>query len=349
MPKILLLVTVVILGGAVSGLARATEPESNPKDVLVYHDGDRVQGRLIEKNDKIIVFQSDRFGQLHVPAAEAVVIPADKTVEPGAGVAAVPAAHSTRAAETAAAHAEAERLSLLERFSPAVLTAKLREFFGPWHGKFAFSTEMVSDTTERTNIGVEMQLQRKWKNDEVQLKGRYDYSETNSVPTTDLLKADGLWRHDFPADRFMLYRPSVEWNRASFNNGVPNDYVQLQQELGGGFLLLSKPHEKVRVGASENVFDIWNTTPGGTHTGRRVESVFIENELVLPWRMALTQRAVYYYSFATGVDGWENRIELSKKFTETFSTSIRQEMRRYNPDGKTQDYTRLKLLFGLDF
>ena len=48
-------------------------------------------------------------------------------------------------------------------------------------------------------------------------------------------------------------------------------------------------------------------------------------------------------------DGWENRVELNKKLTETLSTSVRHEIRRDNPDGSAQDYTRLKLLFGLDF
>jgi len=105
----------------------------------------------------------------------------------------------------------------------------------------------------------------------------------------------------------------------------------------------------VRVGLSENLFDVWNTTPGGMHTSRTTESVFAETELKLPWRMSLTGRGVYYYSIATGTNGWEDQVELSKKFTETLSTSIRQETLRYNPDGTTQDYSRLKLLFGLDF
>jgi hypothetical protein len=252
-------------------------------------------------------------------------------------------------AAAAVAHADAERQSLIERFSPALLTAKLREFFGPWHGKFAFSTEVVTDTRQRSNQSVEMQLKRKWKSDEVQLKGRYDFSETDQLTTTDVIKADGLWRHDFSGDRFALYRPSTEWNRASYRSGTPNDYVLLQQEIGAGLSVLAQAHRKVRIGASENLFDVWNTAPTSGHTARTVESVFMETEMVLPWRLSLTQRGVYYYSFASGTDGWENRIELSKKFTETLSTSIRHEIRRYNPDGRTQDYTRLKLLFGLDF
>jgi hypothetical protein len=348
---------VVLLGCYLAG--QAAEPEVTSRDTLVYKDGDRVRGRLVGQKDKVIIFQSDRFGELKVPASEVVVITAEKpagpTPLPAVTVApttlpparlAVPAA---KPGEKAAEQAEAERDSIWEHFAPVVLKAHLRDFFGPWHGKFAFSAEMVSNTADQDNAGMEMQLQRKWKSDEVQLKGRYDFSETNHLTTTDLMKADGLWRHDFPEDVFALYHPNLEWNRASFNKGVPNDYVQMQQEIGAGVSLWPIQRRKVRIGVSENLFDVWNTTPGGIHTSRTVESAFLESELKMPWRMSLAQRGVYYYSVSSGKDGWENRIELSKKFTETLSTSLRQETRRYNPDGMTQDYSRLKLLFGVDF
>jgi hypothetical protein len=354
MKQKLSILTALILGWTMAGAAPATEPESNPRDVLVYKDGDRVQGRLVEKKGEIIVFQSDRFGELRVPADKAVVIPAEKPAEavatlsePGVRPPATAATEKTKAGEPA--RAGAEWLPLWEWLSPAVLTARLREFFGPWHGKFAFSLEQISNTAEQNNVGVEMTLQRKWKSDEVQLKGRYDLSETNSLTTTDLIKADGVWRHDFTMNVFALYHSNLEWNRASFKQGAPNDYVQVQQEIGTGVSIRPTDRRKVRLGLSENLFDIWDTTPNGTHTSRAVESAFLETELKLPWRMNLSQRGVYYYAFTSGGDGWENRIELSKRFTETLSTSIRQEMRRYNPDGRTQDYTRLKLLFAVDF
>ena len=328
----------------------AAEPEANTRDTLVYKDGDRLQGRLIDKTDKIIVFESDRFGVLRVLVENAVVIKAEPREKPAlATTPGAPPAAVVPDKEKAAQSAEAERLSVLDRFRLSVLTAKLGDFFGPWHGRFAFSLEQVSNTADQVNTGVEMTLLRKWKSDEVMLKGRYDFSQTNKLTTTDLIKADGLWRHDFLPKYFALYRPTVEWNRASFNKGVPNDYVQLQQEIGAGVNLLSDARRKVRVGLSENLFDVWNTTPGGIHTARTVESMFLEAELKLPWRMSLSERAVYYYSLSSAKDGWENHIELSKKFTETLSTSIRHEIRRYNLDGTTQDYSRLKLLFGLDF
>ncbi len=329
----------------------AAESEYNSRDVLVYKDGDRVQGRLIEKTDRIIVFDSDRFGVQRVLVENAVVIRAETPAAGGKTPAPVAAGAQPSAQERQAAEerAEAERTTLRDRFSAAALTAGLRDFFGPWHGRLAFSVEQMSSTVEQVNTGVEATLQRKWQADEVQLKGRYDFSEANNLTSTDLMKADGLWRHDFPGNVFALYHPNLEWNRASYNNGVPNDYVQWQQEIGTGLSILPTARRKIRVGVSENLFDVWNTTPGGAHTSRTVESAFLETELKLPWRMSLAERGVYYYSFASTKDGWENRIELSKKFTETLSTAIRQETRQYNPDGTTQDYSRLKLLFGVDF
>lgn len=326
-------------------------------DVLVYKDGDRVQGHLVEQTAETIVFQSERFGILRVPVGSAVVIKSAKPAETAttASVHSAPPATPAGHQQAAADRKEAEKVSVWDWFSPAVLTAKVANYFGPWHGKVAFSTEVVSDTSDRNNLALDTQLQRKWKSDEVQLKARYDYSKTNELTTTDLIKADGLWRHDFPQGRFALYRPTLEWNRASFDKVtlLPNDYVLLQQEIGVGLSLVSKPSRKVRVGVSENLFDLWNTVPTGNpdaaHNSRTVESAFVETELKLPWRMSLTQRTVYYYSVASGTDGWENSIELSKKFTETLSTSIRHEIRRDNPDGRAPDYTRLKLLFGLDF
>jgi hypothetical protein len=159
-----------------------------------------------------------------------------------------------------------------------------------------------------------------------------------------MLKGDALWRHDLTRNSFVQYRPTLEWNRANFRTGVPADYVLFQQEIGYGINLLTQPARKLRVGVSENLFDIWNTSPPDSHNSRTSESAFVEAEVRLPWALLLTERGVYY-SF----NGWENRIELTKKFTATLSTAIRHEARQGSPDGTAQDYTRLKLLLGLDF
>jgi hypothetical protein len=349
-------------GAGVLAAGEAMEGELPARDVLVFKDGDRLNGQLIREEGNVLVFKSDRFGEQRVPADAAVVIKGQQppvplaegskaapvapvTVPTPAAAPAVPAAVAEKAAE----RAEAEKVSMWERFSPAVLTAKVREYFGPWKGRIAFSTEVISDTADRSTLSLETRLSRKWTKDEVQLTGRYDYAQTNDLTTTDMIKADGLVRHNFTKNSFIQYRPTLEWNRATFRSGLPADYVLLQQEIGAGINLLTSPARKLRVGVSENLFDVWTTPDPASHTSRTAESAFVETELRLPWGLLLTDRGVYYYSFSTKGDGWENRIELTKKFTETLSTAIRHELRRGSPDGRAQDYDRLKLLLGLDF
>jgi hypothetical protein len=334
----------------------AAENTAQSRDTLVYKDGDRVQGKLIETSGTVIVFKSDRFGELRVSSSQAVVIkaPQGETAEAPKAAQVPPSLPATQAERDKAAAAaerrkEEERVTIWDQFSLSVLTAKVRDYFGPWRGRLSFSSEVVSDVAERNNSSYEAQLKRKWKSDEVQFNLRFDYSETNDIATTDILKASGQWRREFTKSLFAHYRPSSEWNRASRLRGVPNDYVLLQQEIGVGYHVLTKPTRKLRVGVSENLFDTWNTAEATRdHSTRGVISSFEEVELTLPWRMTVAQRGIWYPS-TDEADGWENRIELIKKLTETLSTSVRHEIRRNNPDGSAQDYTRLKLLFGLDF
>jgi hypothetical protein len=344
-----------LFGFFLAGATWGAETTPNPRDTLVYKDGDRIQGKVIEQTADAIVFKADRFGELRVKAGDAVVIKAEKVVVPKTATtaAAAPPAPSAapvdkKAAAAAAERAEQERLTVWDRFSPAVLTARVRNYFGPWHGRVAFSTEVVSDVAERNNSSYEGHLSRKWKADEVQLTARHDYSKTDEVVTTDLVKLSGQWRHEFTKTFFAQYRPTSEWNRASTFRGRPNDYVLLQQEIGAGYHILTKPGRKLRAGVSQNFFDTWNTAPGAVHTSRGVISTFEEAEFALPWRITISQRGVWY-PVANQPDGWENRFEVNKKLTETLSTSLRHEIRRHNPDGTAQDYDRLKLLFGLDF
>ncbi len=317
-------------------LADAVVPERSELDLLVYKNGDRLRGRLAERSETELVFVSERFGRLRVPVAEAKVILAN-----GEEDAAAAARARTEEAEGP--------FSVWSLFSVRALTSEVRNFFGPWQGRFVVSTQVVSDTTERTNFMAEAHLRRKWQRDNVKLGARYDFSETNHLATTDVFRAEVAWRHDFPGRLFSLYSPSLEWNRAYAVAGVPADYVLLQQEVGAGVSLFSSPHRHLRVGLAENVFDLWQTIPPESHNSKMAESVFLETDLKLPWQMTLTERGVWYYSLNTGRDGWENKLELDKQLSETFTVGIRHEVRYNNPGVRVQDYTLLKLLLGLDF
>ena len=320
---------------------RAANVTPNARDTLVYKDGDRIQGVLVEKTAQLIVFKSDRFGELRVAAADAVVIkseatPDEKTaagerrlrVKPRESQPAKPAAAPVTAAATkeakkeaaaASEQAEQERATIWDQFSPSVLTARVRNYFGPWNGRVSFSTEIVTDVAERNNSSYEAHLKRKWKKQEVQLNARYDYSETDEVATTDMRKAWGQWRYEFNKQIFAQYRPTSEWNRAAKLRGVKNDYLLLQQEIGAGWHVLTRPTRKIRVGVSQNLFDTWNLTPPNeAHTSRGVQSLFGETDFTLPWRISLTQRGVWY-PVGDQKDGWEHRFEVNKKLTETLS------------------------------
>lgn len=316
------------------------------RDTLVYKDGDRVHGHVVEQANGVIVFKSERFGELRVPAADAVVIKAEKTP---AMAAAEAAKREEAAPPTTAEREEQERVRIWDRFSPAVLTAAVREFFGPWHGRLSFSNELVTDTRTRNNLALEGKIFRKFEKDTVDLTARYDFNKTDELVTTDQFKAIGSWRHGFKRRAFAQYRPTLESNKANrVRQGLPYDYLMLQQEIGLGYNVYNRPAQKVRVGVSQNLFDVWSSVGGTSHTSHGVISLFDEVELALPWRMTLTQRGVWYPSAQQG-QGWEDQIDLNKKLTETLSVSLRHEIRENSPDAALQDYTRLRLLLGLDF
>jgi len=277
-----------------------------------------------------------------VPLADAKVILG--TPEAAAAVARADAEEARRKAE------EAENTSIgWSMLSPFALAEHLREFFGPWHGRFAFAASIITNTSETTNYTMGANLRRKWTADNVELNAHYDFADTNHVTTTDILKADASWRHDFPNKLFALYTPSVEWNRAYLVNNVPADYILLQQEIGVGVTAIAKPKLNLRVGVAENIFNVWQTTEPQSSSKDTAESLFAELDWKLPWRMTLTERGVWYYSLASAEDGWENKVELDKKLTETFTIGVRHEIRYHSPDAHVQDYRLLKLLMGVDF
>src|SRR5687767_10522771 len=49
------------------------------RDTLVYKDGDRLHGVLVEQSSDLIIFKSERFGELRVSTDSAVVIKAEKS------------------------------------------------------------------------------------------------------------------------------------------------------------------------------------------------------------------------------------------------------------------------------
>ena len=340
-----------------SAVARAASDVVTAPEVLIYADGDRVRGKLVERSGEVWVFQSEKFGLLKVPVTAARVEAAVGVVV-GLPVAAPaqPAPQSAVVAETALKpkpkHHELDEAEPVgwARFTPLALTLAVQDFFGPWRGRFSFSVEDVSDSSSRDTTLVELHMKRTWKQDEVDGTLRYDFSQTAHVTTKDLIKLTGSWRRDYVHKLFSIYRPTSEYNRAFKAPGaIASNYVLLQQEIGAGVNVFTSPQRKLRAGLSENLFDVWIVAPDRRHTTQTSESIFAELEWTLPWKLRLTERAVWYPPFRSGSDGWENRFELNKKLTETLNVAIRHEKRTNNPDVRIQDYTLLRFLVGLDF
>jgi hypothetical protein len=301
---------------------------SNPfsADVLVYNNGDRLEGRLISNDGKMIVFFTTRFGELHVPATEAKVTT-------------TMAANSTSPKTAASTTLDEQALLKFGRV--------IRGFMGPWHGRVAVSSETVHDTTLRRSDTVDGKMERKWTDDEIRLGARYDYGSTDNITSTEVAKTNFYWRHELTARYFTIYRPSFEWNRYYQINGVTQSYQLFQNEAGVGVTLLNEPRRKLRVGTSATEYEIW--TSNEPRVTRFVPSLFIESEFNLPWKMKFVGRGSRYFSLRHGQAGWESQVELSKKLTETFLISLHYDTRFNTPDIHVQDYSTWRLLLGLDF
>jgi hypothetical protein len=315
-------------------------------DVLVYKDGDRVLGRLVSNDGGVIVFRSNRFGELRVPSTQAKVIPAGAPGPVDAVVAA--AVPSTAGTSTAPAEEKADAELAEQRLLVARLSTKLRHFFGPWHGRVAFTSEVVSDTTNRHSEVLEGRMERKWVGDDVRFETRYEFSSTDDKTSTDITKGGAYWRHDLSHRWFTLVHPSTEWNRNYVVDGTNADYFLLQDELGGGLTIWDRPGKTFRVGLSENLYDVWNLNSDG-HSAHNIESLFIEAEFRLPWNVKLTERGIRYFSLNGGHMGWESQLEISKKFSENLVLALRHEVRRKQPEIHVQDFALWRLLIGLDF
>lgn len=339
----------IALLGLVAGAWAAEVPGPAPtpatapaRDELVYADGDRVLGDFVRREGDVIVFHSARFGELRVKEAEAKLVIAERPTKE------VAKAEGTSPAEPGGEEGPEEVWPRWYQLRPLHLTRYLSTVFGSWHGRLAMSTEVISDASDRSAVAVAGSLRRKWKRDEAKINLRYDYAETNNLTSSDVLKGDATWNHSFGRRWYSVYHPTVEWNRAYVpSGGQATEYVLLQQEIGVGLKLYDRERGKLSVGVAENIFDVWVTAPAARHASRGQESVFTETEWKLPWQITLSDRGILYFSSSD--PGWENRFQIDKKLTETLSIGMSHELRYNNPDVRVSDYSKLKVMLGLDF
>ncbi|ATC64331.1 hypothetical protein CMV30_10400 [Nibricoccus aquaticus] len=314
-------------------------------DALIFSDGDRVQGTFVRRENGKIIFQSLRFGNLSVPENEATV---EMTSQPPPIVAPMPSEAPDAMEIKEDVPPSLYDQILLTRFRRKVEDG-IVQWWEPWTGRLAASTDIVHDAKDRSVFLAEGRVRRNWAKDEVRLDARYEFREENNIKTVDLIKGTGLWRHDLSTRIFGSYRPLLERDKVNSNGFQPFPYVLLQQQVGVGVHLLRRERIKVRAGVAENFFNVWAIHNREEKSYEHVESLFFEAEATLPWRITITERGVWYYSLKDATQGWENEFEFSKKLTDSLSLGVRHEFRQNNPDQRVQDYERLRFLIGYDF
>ncbi len=316
-------------------------------EVLVYHDGDRVQGRLVRQEGDVIVFQSPKFGEIRVNAAE---------VELQTEVAVTPPVAPTPASAPAVAVVAAVPVSTAS--TPAAADAvQAPRWWHPWTGRLSVALQWLEDTTSNEDLGVDFRLERKWVRDELRFETHYTRKVSSDVLTEDITRGSVYWRHDLPRRFFSLYNPVVEWDKA-FKGFAPTipvvEYVLTQQQLGIGYTLMDTERASLRAGVAENWIGVRLLHPVQGNFTAWFESVFAEAELTLPRGWKLRERGqIYFYrrdpDSRESDRGWDNSVELTKQLTDQFSLTLRHEYRVNRPSLQGADYEKLRLLLGLDF
>ncbi|MCC6415496.1 MAG: hypothetical protein IT582_06280 [Opitutaceae bacterium] len=299
-------------------------------EVLVYHDGDRVQGKLLRREGGVMVFLSPRFGEIRVGAAEAEV----------RGEEAMPNESLPEASPAPGAPVLAEELASASRW------------WHPWKGRVGLSLQWLRDDSSDEDLAVEFRLEREWARDELRYELHYSRKLSNDVLNEDIWRGSAYWRHVLENRFFTLYNPLLEWDR-SFNGLGPQipeaEYGFTQQQLGLGYEIVTTEWATLRAGVAENWVWLRIMDPVQIDYTQWFESVFFEAELDLPKGWKLRERGQLYLYRGDMPRGWDNTLELTKRLGDLLSVTVRHEYRINRPSLQVSDYNKLRLLLGLDF
>jgi RNase P/RNase MRP subunit p29 len=320
--------------------AWSAAPGASRADSLTFKsNGDRLKGTVVAEEGNVVVFESERFGVLRVPRGEVTFEKDDMAA--AQEVASVNPPTPDGSAVMADGSADAAQLAMVSAEAPASRGT-------PWHMHLAFSTELIRDTADKSEWIFELRAERKWERDELRFEPRYEYKSENGRSTSDLLKLKTYYRHDIGRWWFVQYLPYYELNRQFTFQGVPLDYQYLRNELGGGIRVIDRPGSILRVGVSESFYNI-DFLDYSAHLSLRGESVFVEADLELPWRVSIRDRGqVLWYSNGAG-RGIGNELEITKHLSDVWWIGIRHEYRVNAPELQGGDLSKLKVFLGVDF
>jgi len=222
-------------------------------DTLIFNDGNRLTGKLVEAQRDEIVFRSSRFGEIRAKSSEASV-----EVDP--------------VDSSEVASQSPPPVPVVNRTASFPISGESRN---AWAGRIAIGTEAVRDASDRKSLVLDVCVERKWVKDQLRNELHYEYRTVDNAKQTDDLKISGYWKHGLSDRSFSVCRPAVEWNRYAILNNLFTPYVVVQQELGLGYTVLNQPTRKVAAGISENLFNGWAIN-SDRKVRARLESAFLE-------------------------------------------------------------------------
>lgn len=290
---------------------------------LWCRNGDRLAGEIVSETEAEVVFDATNFGRVRVKRE---------------AVARIEAINGDTASTVPTSACEAGKAPLRQA---AVAHSD-------WRGRVAITIDRTRSAGHQDSLALDLRLQREWKRDEVKIESTYDLRRDDRRRNADTLKTSTQWVRKVSDRYFGTYRAISEWNRSTVYNGRDTSYFLLQQEFGAGVSFAVANGRRVRLGLSENTFNLW-VRPNDLSTTGNNESVFAEVEWALPWDARLVHRGVVFYSRKHGTIGVENSVELSRRISRTLSLSLKHELREDMPDVRLQDYNNLRLLLGYDF
>lgn len=235
-------------------------------DVLILANGDRIKGTLVKNVDGIITFKSDILGELVIPTTKASV-EVELTAEQKAALAKAAAekaaaeklAAEKAAAEKAKATASAPQTKPVKRMKKPKTTAPFAavdlltaartperatkvEDTG-WINRIEFGLVSQSGRTDKTDIDLRTENNRRTPKSEIRFLNRYIYGETDDKRTTDSFASDLRYRRTL--SRKLFFQSNTHYAR----NSITRIECDGEQGFGLGFNMITLKNLVVAIGS----------------------------------------------------------------------------------------------------
>lgn len=217
----------------VSGFAR---------DELRFPNGDRISGKVVSQEGGKIRFVSEMLGELEIPAT-GVEVALDVPDTPVEALAGLPPTKEPPAKVVAKPPPQEQPAQVRPPPPPAVTPAALAKDKSRWKGRVEAGFVQQTGRSDRTDISLRADAERKVGRNQFRLEGRFLYAESAGAETND--RRDGLfrWRHDLTDRMFTQAQTSA------YTDEVKRVDVNAEQNFGLGYKVFQRERHILNVGA----------------------------------------------------------------------------------------------------